>query len=101
MVLVHEERVQILPPEYFPIALLRALRPAHLAASCPRFHRGAPRWRDAKDAHRLEAQAKLLAALGRGDVVAAEIAHALEAVADRVAMGEHRLGGGGHVAVVL
>ena len=54
---------------------------------------------DAEHAHRLEAEAELLAAVAGADVEAAELADALEAVADRVAVREEALGGAGDVAV--
>ena len=43
---------------------------------------------DAEHAHRLQTEAEALAAVGRGDVQPAEVAHALEPVADRVPVGE-------------
>src|SRR5215212_11687790 len=41
---------------------------------------------DAEDSHCLQAQGEALAAVGRGDVQAGELLHALEPVADRVAV---------------
>src|SRR4051794_11679893 len=49
---------------------------------------------DAEHAHRLEAEAELLAAVGGSDVQAGELADALEAVADGVAGGGKAPGGG-------
>src|SRR5262245_11467729 len=84
-----------------PEGLLLLCRGAHLAALGAGLERRAA-WRgDPEDAHRLEAEAELLAALGRGDIVAAELADTLEAVADRVAVGEELFGGRGDVAVVV
>src|ERR1700761_6144261 len=76
-------------------------RTRHLAAAGARLERRAAGRGDAEDAHRFEPEAELLAALGRGDVVAAELAHALQPVADRVAVGEELFGGRGDVAVVV
>ena len=72
-----------------------------LPASAPGSSAGPARRGDAEHAHRLQAEAELLAALGRRDVVAAELLDPLEAVADRVAVGEELFGGGGDVAVVV
>ncbi len=55
--------------------------------------------RDSQHAHGLEAQAELLAPVGGADVEPRELAHALEAVADRVAVREEALRGAGDVAV--
>src|SRR5829696_8796076 len=81
-----------------PPLLLRA--PGNLAAFGARLQGWASRRGYAEDSHRLQAEAQLLATLGGGDVVAAELADALEAVADRVAVGEELFGGCGDVAVV-
>src|SRR4051794_36560654 len=56
--------------------------------------RGAATGRDAQHAHRLEAEAELLATVGGADVQAGELADALEAVADGVAGGGETPGGG-------
>ena len=83
------------PPPGATLPLPRRARP-----SCPALRRAAGGL-DAEDAHRLQAEAELLAALGGAQVVAAELADALEPVADRVAVGEEGLGGRGDVAVVV
>ncbi len=67
----------------------------------PGLHRRAPGGRYAEDAHRLEAEAQLLAADRGGDVMPAELLRPLQPVADRVAVREQLLGGGGNVAVVV
>src|SRR3954468_19652342 len=54
---------------------------------------------DAEDPHRLQPEAQLLAAVRRADVQAGELADALEAVPDRVAVREEPLRGPGDVAV--
>ena len=54
---------------------------------------------DAEHAHRLEAEREALAAVGRADVELGQLADAVEAVADRVAVGEEALGGPGDAAV--
>ena len=78
-------------------AVLRLARDA--AAAGAGLGRGPARRGDAEHAHRLQAEAELLAAVGRGDVEAGEVAHALEPVADRVAVREEPRGGAGDVAV--
>src|SRR5680860_1646544 len=93
----HTQKVKWNPYPDRP-SILAAAR--NLAAPGTRFLGRAAGRGDAQHSHRLEAEAELLAALGGGDVVAAEVAYALEAVADRVAMGEELFGGGGDVAVV-
>ena len=60
----------------------------HATALGTRLARGAARRGDPEHAHRLQAERQLLAAVGRGDVEAGELAHALEPVADRVAVGD-------------
>ena len=74
---------------------------ADAAAAGARFGRRAAAVGDAEHAHRLEPERELLAAVGRADVEPGELPHALEAVADRVAVGEQPLGGAGDVAVGL
>src|SRR5215475_12393248 len=69
-------------------------RTRHSAAFGARLMRRAARRGDAEDAHGFEAEAELLAALGGGDVMAAELFHPLQPVADRVAVGEELLRGG-------
>src|SRR3954466_2642466 len=58
---------------------------------------GAARRRDAEHPHGLQAEAELLAPIGRGDVEPAEVAHALEPVADRMPVREQARGGLGDV----
>src|SRR6185312_9296045 len=55
--------------------------------------------RDAEHAHRLQAEAELLAAVGGGDVEPGQVAYALEPIADRVSVREEALRGAGDVAV--
>ena len=56
---------------------------------------------DPEHAHRLQPEAELLAPVARADVEPAQLAHALQAVVDRVAVGEQPLRGAGDVAVGL
>src|SRR5271167_3433327 len=79
--------------------LLRGAR--HLARLGAGLHGRAAGRGYAEDPHRLEAKAELLAAPGGRDVVATKLLDPLEAVADRVAVGEELFGGGGDVAVVV
>ena len=71
----------------------------HTPRACARLGGGAAGGGDAEHAHRLQAEAELLAAVAGADVQAGELAHALEAVVDRVAVGEQALRGAGDVAV--
>ena len=73
----------------------RGTRPA----SVPLSWVGPPGADDAEHAHRLEAEREALAAVGRGHVERGQLLHALEPVADRVAVGEEALGGPRDVAV--
>ena len=88
-------------PDRGPEGTQSSPRRADLAAAGAGLERRTAGGGDAEHAHRFEAEAELLAALGRGDVVAAELAHPLQPVADRVAVGEELFGGGGDVAVVV
>src|SRR5215204_7397020 len=81
------------------LAVLRAA--PHAAGAGPRLAGGALRRGDAEHAHRLEPEAQALTAIGRADVETGEVAHALEPVADRVAVGVEPRGGAGDVAVAL
>ena len=56
---------------------------------------------EAEHAHRFEAEAEALAAVAGADVEAAQLAYPVEAVADRVAVGEEAFGGPGDVAIGL
>ena len=73
----------------------RGTRPA----SAPRSWAGPPGAGMPSTRIALRPSDEALAAVGRADVEAAQLAHALEAVADRVAVGEELLGGAGDVAV--
>src|SRR5690242_19953610 len=75
--------------------------PGHPSALGPALVSRTAWWRDPQDPHRLEAQRQLLAAVGGGDVQAGQLPHALEPVADRVAVGERAGGGGVHVGVAF
>ena len=82
--------------EPYPTRGPRASRRRPGGRPCPprcRARGRAERRGDAEHAHRLQPQAQLLAPLGRGDVVAAQLLGPLQAVADRVAVGEELLGG--------
>src|SRR5690349_13131805 len=71
-VLVLEAGVRALPPE------LLVGHPRYLTGFCARLHRRPPRRGDTEHAHRFQPKAELLAALGGGNVMAAELAHPLE-----------------------
>src|SRR5689334_24289557 len=86
-----------------PIGLLEPVLTLvrHLAGLGAVLRRRTLRRGDAEYAHRLQAEAEALAAVGRGDVEAAQLLHALEPVADRVAVRVELLGGLRDVAVGL
>ena len=83
------------PPPPSPILRLAA----HAAAAGAGLGGRAARGGDAEHAHRLQAEAELLAAVGGGDVEPGQVLHALEPVADRVAVRVEPGGGAGDVAV--
>ena len=84
-------------PPASPLAVLVLVRHAACFAA---LLVGWAAWRDyAQDAHRLQSQREAFAAVGGGDVEGGQLLHALQAVADRVAVGEELLGGPGDVAV--
>ena len=80
-----------------------ALPPAsgHAAALGPGLGGRPARRGDPEHAHRLQAERELLATVAGADVEPAQLAHALEAVADGVAVREEALGGLGDVPVAV
>src|ERR1700761_5943841 len=74
----------ITPPRTGFAAYSVLARTGDLATAGTRLERRAAGRGDPQHAHRFEAEAELLAAFGRGDVVAAELPHALQPVADRM-----------------
>src|SRR6187402_65316 len=82
-----------------PARSRRLAPPRHLAGLRARLGHRWARCADTQHPHRLESEAQPLAAIGRADVEAGQLAHALEPVADRVPVGEELLARRRHRAV--